>query len=403
MIVKKETGNFMYKRKLNEKNLVVKSNALIESKSSLTATEQKIVLCLISMISPEDEDFCKYILKISDFMDIAGIKDKSSYRRIQNSTETLMKKILKIKQPNSILFVAWLSSVKYLTGEGLVELEFSPELKPYLLNLKSHFTQYQLANVMKLKSFYSIRIYELLKQYESFNVRTFEIKELREWLGIAENKYKKYNDFKKKVLLVATNEITQKTDLVTSFEEIKSQRKITKIKFVFKRERKSESIDLHEKTYKIPHSILKILSEEYRINSIYSLIEPYLNDLDFLISNIEYANKNCKENYPAYLKLALKNDYAQGHREVKEKKDKIVQDKKDHIQEKKTQEKLLKQKVWDYFLSLPKTERFKINSNAEEKMKGALKFVESQVQKDGIIKIQIEKDLIIELKQERKV
>ena len=46
---------------------------------------------------------------------------------------------------------------------------------------------------------------------------------------------------------------------------------------------------------------------------------------------------------------------------------------------------------------------FKINSNTEEKMKGALKFVESQVQKDGIIKIQIEKDLIIELKQERKV
>ncbi|MCK5684088.1 replication initiation protein, partial [bacterium] len=341
----------MYKRNLNEKNLVVKSNALIESKSSLTATEQKIVLCLISMISPEDEDFCKYILKISDFMDIAGIKDKSSYRRIQNATETLMKKILKIKQPNSILFVAWLSSVKYLTGEGLVELEFSPELKPYLLNLKSHFTQYQLANVMKLKSFYSIRIYELLKQYESFNVRTFEIKELREWLGIAENKYKKYNDFKKKVLLVATNEITQKTDLVTSFEEIKLQRKITRIKFTFHRERNIKAINLSEKTFKIPYSILKVLPLEYRINSIYSLIDPYLNDLDFLISNIEYANKNCTKNYLAYLKLALKEDYAKVNREAKEKKDQIVQEKKGQIQEKKDQEKLLKQKAWDYFNS----------------------------------------------------
>ena len=34
----------MHKRNLNDKSLVVKSNALIENKSSLTATEQKIVL-----------------------------------------------------------------------------------------------------------------------------------------------------------------------------------------------------------------------------------------------------------------------------------------------------------------------------------------------------------------------
>ena len=393
----------MYKRNLNEKNLVVKSNALIESKSSLTATEQKIVLCLISMISPEDEDFCKYILKISDFMDIAGIKDKSSYRRIQNATETLMKKILKIKQPNSILFVAWLSSVKYLTGEGLVELEFSPELKPYLLNLKSHFTQYQLANVMKLKSFYSIRIYELLKQYESFNVRTFEIKELREWLGIAENKYKKYNDFKKKVLLVATNEITQKTDLVTSFEEIKLQRKITRIKFTFHRERNIKAINLSEKTFKIPYSILKVLPLEYRINSIYSLIDPYLNDLDFLISNIEYANKNCTKNYLAYLKLALKEDYAKVNREAKEKKDQIVQEKKGQIQEKKDQEKLLKQKAWDYFNSLPEVDQFKFRSEAEEKMRAALRIVKIPERKNDIIIAQIEKDMISKVAQGRKV
>jgi len=393
----------MYKKKLNEKSLVVKSNALIESKSSLTATEQKIVLCLISMIAPDDEDFCKYILKISDFMDIAGIKAKSSYQRIYDATEKLMKKILKIKQPDGILFVAWLSSVKYLTGEGLVELEFSPELKPYLLNLKSHFTQYQLENVMKLKSFYSLRLYELIKQYESFNERTFDIKELRELLGIAENKYKKYNDFKKKVLLVATNEITQKTDLVTSFEEIKSQRKITRIKFVFHREKKIKSIDVSEKYYKIPNPILKGLPQEYRINSIYSLIEPYLNDLNFLISNIEYANKNCKESYPAYLKLALKNDYAKVNREVKEKKDKIVQEKKDHIQEKKNQEKLLKQKVWDYFNSLPKADQFKFRSDAEERMSVALKIVKIPERKNDIINAQIEKDMIMVLEQGRKV
>jgi len=388
----------MYRKNLNEKNLVVKSNALIESRSTLSTTEQKIILCLISMINPGDKDFCKYILKISDFMDIAGVKDKSSYRRIQAYTKKLMEKVIEIRQPNFVLQVCWLSSVKYLTGEGLVELEFSPELKPYLLELKSHFTQYQLENVMKLKSFYSIRLYELLKQYESFNERTFEIKELRELLGIAEHKYKKYNHFKERVLFTATNEITQKTEFVVSFEEIKRNRKFTKIKFIFKREKKIKTIDVSEKYYKIPNPILKGLPQEYRINSIYSLIVPYLNDLNFLVSNIEYANKNCKENYPAYLKLTLKNDYAKVNREVKEKKDKIVQDKKDHILEKKNQEKLLKQKVWDYFNSLPEGEQVNFRSDAEEKMSAALKFIKIPEGRNDIINAQIEKDLFMKIK-----
>ncbi len=110
-----------------------------------------------------------------------------------------------------------------------------------------------------------------------------------------------------------------------------------------------------------------------------------------------------KTNFIAYLNKTLKNDYGKADREVEEKNHEIVQKEKDHIQEKEDQEKRLKQKAWNYFLSLPKTERFKINSNTEEKMKGALKFVESQVQRDGIIKTQIEKDLIQHLEIEKKV
>jgi len=51
-----------------------------------------------------------------------------------------------------------------------------------------------------------------------------------------------------------------------------------------------------------PKDILEVLPQEYQINSIYHQIVPYFDDLDFLVSNIEYANKNCDKNYPAYLK-----------------------------------------------------------------------------------------------------
>ncbi len=147
---------------------------------------------------------------------------------------------------------------------------------------------------------------------------------------------------------------------------------------------------------------MKILPQEYRINSIYSLIDPYLNDLDFLTSNIEYANKNCTKNYLAYLKLALKEDYAKVNRETKEKKDQIVQEKIDYIQEKKDKEKVLKQKAWDYFNSLPEIEQFNLKSNAKETISAALKIIKIPERRNDIIKAQIEKDLIVKLEQGRK-
>lgn len=54
---------------------------------------------------------------------------------------------------------------------------------PYLLQLKERFTRYELKNILYFKNKYSIRIYELLKQYEKIGKREINIKELRGYLG----------------------------------------------------------------------------------------------------------------------------------------------------------------------------------------------------------------------------
>jgi len=121
-----------------------------------------------------------------------------------------MKKVITIQEGNNILKVAWLSGVRVLRGEGIVEMEFSPYLKPYLLQLKKRFTSYKLQDVIQLKSAYSVRIYELLKQYETLGQRIFTIDELRYILAIQENEYKLYHQFKQRILLHSQNEIKKK-------------------------------------------------------------------------------------------------------------------------------------------------------------------------------------------------
>jgi len=180
---------------MKKNDLIVKSNQLIESGYRLSAIEQKLILSIVSMVNPKDKDFFRYKLKISDFMELSETKGKTTYKRIRQVSKRLMQKVFEIQRPNSVLQLAWFSSAEYFEGEGYVEIGISPLLKPYLLGLKKCFTRYQLGNVIKLKSFYSIRIYELLKQYEQIKVRIFALEKLREVLGIPLKKYKLYADF----------------------------------------------------------------------------------------------------------------------------------------------------------------------------------------------------------------
>lgn len=300
---------------MDHKQVIVKSNQLIESGYSLSAAEQKLILAVVAMVDPRGDDLCRYTLKISDFMELAGIKGKSAYKRIRRISKHLMQKVFEIKRPKSILQLAWFASAEYSEGEGIVEIEISKKLKPYLLELKRYFTQYELSNVIKMKSFYSIRIYELLKQYESIAVRVFELDRLRDILGIKPDKYKLYGHFKAKVLLVAQQEIGEKTDLNFDFEEIKDGRKVVEIKFTIRKQ--DQQLLPFEVAPVIPREILDLIPEKYQVPEMGVILEPYLKDRDGLASNIRYAVKNHKKNFIAYLKQTLRNDYARSSRNIK--------------------------------------------------------------------------------------
>lgn len=62
-----------------------------------------------------------------------------------------MKKVFEIKQGNKITQVDWISSAEYEKGSWMVELQFSPKLKPYMIKLGTLFTQYKLANIWHIK------------------------------------------------------------------------------------------------------------------------------------------------------------------------------------------------------------------------------------------------------------
>lgn len=266
---------------MNENYLVTKANTLITSNYDLSLEEQRLILTLASTVQPNDDDFKPYKFSIKEFMELLGVESKSKYSVIPKITKELMQKVLEIKQENKITQVAWLSSAEYEKGTGIVELEFSPKLKPFMLGLKEFYTSYRLKNVLELKGKYSIRMYEILKSNEFKKIAVIEVDELRKILKADKGSYLIYQNFKNRVIYQAQKELKKFTDICFDFDEIKTGRKVTSLKFYIKSNNKVE--DLRQKKVKDEIAIDK----ETSLESIKDDIKLIMN-----ITNNEFSEKN---------------------------------------------------------------------------------------------------------------
>ena len=220
-----------------EKKFVVKSNQLIEARYRLSLQESRVILWLLMKICPDDEDFKQHKMDIKEFAKMIGTEVDNQYSKIRSITKRLVQRAIEIYEPEKKewLQVSWLSSIKYQSTKGCVILRFDPELKPYLLQLKGHFTKLEVTDLLQLKSIYSIKIFELLKQYEAIGKRTISVDDLRTYCGIKPGEYRNYNAVKLYVIERAAAEINAKTEYEVDYREIKESRKIVDLEWTIKK------------------------------------------------------------------------------------------------------------------------------------------------------------------------
>ena len=215
--------------------VVVKSNKLIEARYDLSVNELRLILVYVSLLNPQDEKKpCLVEMKVKDYVNLLDIDSnrKDMYANVKSASQKLIEKSLAIQEKDGLLITTWFSSIKYFDKKGTVILKSSDDLKPYLFDLKKYFTQYKLFNVVRLASQYSIRIYELLKQYERVGKRSISIAELKLILGISKDQYPLYADFKRWVIKQSQKELKLKTDICFEFEETKKTgKKVEEITF----------------------------------------------------------------------------------------------------------------------------------------------------------------------------
>lgn len=153
--------------------IVRKSNDLIQNAmSTLTLSQQKLMLHIFAMIKPSDTELPRYEMSIYEFLKLCGVDphNGSMYAQVRNNIDAIANakvQWIRLAGTQKITMFRWLAGATIDEGTGKIVLTLDQALKPHLIQLKEFYTTMNITYTLPMKSQYSLKIYELCKSYQN--------------------------------------------------------------------------------------------------------------------------------------------------------------------------------------------------------------------------------------------
>ncbi|OQC43939.1 MAG: Initiator Replication protein [Bacteroidetes bacterium ADurb.Bin028] len=335
----------------NNELMIRKHSSMIQTRvGNLTLTQRKLINFLI-YVAQKSGDQKFYKTTISDVKNVCNLPSTENIS-VKEQLKDLAKITIEFNYLDKDKHDVWgvsslLASAIVVPNYGTVEFEFSNLLKNKILN-PSMYAPLNIILIAGLKCSYAVVLYEFLRDYLTApSIPVLTIENFRDLMGVGDNKYRAFPDFKKNVLAPAIEEVNLKTDIICHYELVKERgirNKYSHIHFfvnkktgnlTYEKNQKSQldqsdlSGDLFEKLEednqiaRIPEDILKEIPEKYRIKSLLDEIFKRIEEgkvASYIRLNLRYAFKKAKENPLFYAINALKNNYAGFDIEIEEKR-----------------------------------------------------------------------------------
>lgn len=315
--IAKNEHNKKHVQILNElsKRKVVEHNSLITSIAKMDKTPLKMFELAVSYINTEEppKDHTVYLSK-EELFAFFKVSDNDKHSRFKQAVENMQKQaFFKIKEKKEHGFefenIVPIPYVKWTDYHDEVTIRFSPEIMPYLINLKKNFTQHALSDISELNSKHSIILYRWLSmnynQYEHYSYKggrreeqveayrnpSISIRELREMTDIV-NEYKLFADLEKWILKKPLEEINDHTSFTVTYDKVKKGRSIDSIVFHITKKRRADdnSYKLDDRAYQ-EDKARKAETEEQLV--LQAMDSPYTKLLmeHFLLSYLDLMDK----------------------------------------------------------------------------------------------------------------
>lgn len=262
---------------IREREMVSRSNVLIESKSSTSLFERKLLNIAIAKAFIEDGELIARV-STKDVKNYLHISGNSIYTRLKEVSKETLGHVVSIEDDEKENFIMFNVVNKCEYRDGVFTTRFTKEMKPHIYNLKKDYTRMSLDVLCSFKSLFTTRIYEILRtQYYRFEREgteelivprppkgPYSIAELKFTLNVVDANASKavkrlveqgrfeealeevkdaafadWRNFRRKVLEVAKKELEESeySELCFDYEPVKSGKggKVTGIRFLVRK------------------------------------------------------------------------------------------------------------------------------------------------------------------------
>jgi plasmid replication initiation protein len=190
-----------FELKLNSDYYVVTANDLIKGRQKMSLREAQLLYIAMAQVVKEDKDFKTYTTTVPELAAFMGIDPNSLYRDLEGICTNLLQRVVKIqiggenaRGRKKWKAFQWINCAEY--DNGVLTIRLSDDIKPFLIDLVSHYSQSLLGTLCTFSSYYATRLYQLIVCEHNENPNRpkeeweFTCEQIRDFFQIGEKQYK---------------------------------------------------------------------------------------------------------------------------------------------------------------------------------------------------------------------
>lgn len=202
---------------------------------------------------------------------------------------------------------------------------YSPRMRA-LLYSPAIYGKINLIVQSRFKSSYGLALYENCVRYKGLEAtKWFDLAMFRKLMGVPEQKYPIFRDFKRRVLDKSVEEVNAHSDIIITADLKRRGRQVQQIRFLLKerprRQRMGNLLEKVESSNELPAMANQLITE-FKLTPAQAnqLLEQYSNDyleekIELIKATASYQKKQIK-NLAAYFLSAVKENYQQSNQQV---------------------------------------------------------------------------------------
>ena len=305
---------------------------LIHCENKLTLIQRKICNILLFNALDKINELDTHEISLRQLCSLVGYNSNDS-KLIKESIKSLISVVMEWNLLEDSKFlneddypddaITWNAS-SLLAGasikNGMIRYSYSPQMKSVLSSLDIY-GRINLFVQAKFNSTYSLVLYENCVRFKNIKQTSWiPIDLFRSLMGVPEDKYPSFKEFKRNVINVAVSEINQKADIYIEPQFKKSGRNIAAVQFALSENesyrpsfKKVPRIDVLLSDLQQQSSLAETLVSDFNLSEKQAgeIIAGYAYEYILEKINLIKTKKNV-EHLGAYLLSALKKDYKKG-------------------------------------------------------------------------------------------